>query len=1494
MYLRFPTRCLLAAAAFGCTSTAQSQVFSEWLNPTTGDWTDAANWSTVDAPNNNGGTTYDVMIAAGGTSTYFVNIFANVSIELDSITLNDPHARLQLYGSPLNANVIDVMAGRIITRGSHLVDLQLMGTGVTSPVVWSIAESTTTLEEFRLSTDVRFISGNSHDVVVTGALHMDDGVDLRLETGMMFDIDAELTTSGQATVSLAEIMRTQNLTLTPVVSDIGAGVTISAVTSFAEMQGGFDLYGTFRAEGAGNIGTVGARGANTFTNYGIIEAVNGGSVVLGDNFVNAGTLHVGVGSTLTVDGDTTFAAGSQLTGSGGVLVVQSDRLDLFGSALDIDQFASINLTSGVIANGTITASSGSVFHPDAASSNQAAFEAMAFEADVQLNGNEYNVHGGLTLLNNAEIATTPSNPALQMLFSEGQTIGGTGRLTFGMHFNDNALNIYSENGAPVIFDTGIFIDALSGGGTIGGFSFSSDNSATWINRGTIAVGSNQEVELLGAWSNEGTIIIEDNATISLGGTFITADLGTVLNQGGDIFITGELDNTGQVLDLLFLPGTVTLRNGSTVRGGAIQSSGTSSIALQTNGTVTLDRVTLDVTPESVGQVNIVESLTVNEELGLGRGDQLFATDDTGNDIAHLLGTGTIRTIDEGGANSLTDISPFNNSDTTLLIGPDVTIIHEEPTVELYIGRLGDVVNQGTINLRSGYTEFRNNWSNLGSIIIGGTAEVFFRGEYTTADLQAVNYISGDVMVGGIIDNAGAILRKDAITMWIQVDEVNGLFINGGRVETDNGQSLRYVRGLDGVTLAGDLWLDDANADVTNGLVFDGGTLHILDEDNRLASGELTGTGTIRFDTGRYSAPIFGFDHSITLTTGLTVETGSVGGTIGRTGVAWASDGTLQSLNNGLDLRIAGDVTHNGNACAANGGTLTFEKLTNHGNLLAEAGGVIRLEDGWVNPAGTVTAESGGIIALEAWSSTPGAFALNNGVIRVEFNTDLAQLGTLPQATGSTIEIAEELDLGAGTLDLDALTSAFRLNGGTLRDGSVVGSASLLLLSTTPADINAIDGVDVFTDVTLADTVTTRLRNDAAFHGSTISGDGTLQVETAQASSFDNATVQSGVVVNAGANMLVTNGLTLDGTIASGDGSGNRPQVSFSGAQQVTGTGSFQSVTTQGLDLDFTGDLTLGVDIQLQAIQGVMSFNGAGLSLTIDGQLDVAASRITNINTDSFINNGTLRINTGGEINVAANTVTNHGTIDLNNGLLRASETDIDNTLGSLVLGRGSVDLGGDGTFRITGDIQNPMVPGSRLVVFGHLALEESAQTTLTVFDGRSEELAFLQATGDVLLGGELVLDGESLTETAVGQTYTLVFASGTFSGVFEQVMGLQIDPLHQWHLNYLGDRLVAEVRVAGDANGDGFVGAEDLDLILANWGEDVVAGDVAAGDWTGDGTVGQQDLQVVLDHWGQSAAAPDDGNVPEPGTLTMLTLLGMGLNRRRRKSQCATALFNRR
>ncbi len=78
----------------------------------------------------------------------------------------------------------------------------------------------------------------------------------------------------------------------------------------------------------------------------------------------------------------------------------------------------------------------------------------------------------------------------------------------------------------------------------------------------------------------------------------------------------------------------------------------------------------------------------------------------------------------------------------------------------------------------------------------------------------------------------------------------------------------------------------------------------------------------------------------------------------------------------------------------------------------------------------------------------------------------------------------------------------------------------------------------------------------------------------------------------------------------------------------------------------------------------------------------------------------------------------------------------------------------------------------------------------------------------------------------------------------------------------------------GDLDEDGFVGADDLDIVLAEWGDSVTPGSTP--DPSGDGSVGQADLDIVLNDWGQSTQP-----IPEPLCLVMLLAGGIGLTRRR-------------
>jgi hypothetical protein len=127
---------------------------------------------------------------------------------------------------------------------------------------------------------------------------------------------------------------------------------------------------------------------------------------------------------------------------------------------------------------------------------------------------------------------------------------------------------------------------------------------------------------------------------------------------------------------------------------------------------------------------------------------------------------------------------------------------------------------------------------------------------------------------------------------------------------------------------------------------------------------------------------------------------------------------------------------------------------------------------------------------------------------------------------------------------------------------------------------------------------------------------------------------------------------------------------------------------------------------------------------------------------------------------------------------------------------------------------------------------------------------------------------------------------GEYSATYEVYVG---DTLGVMNTAYTPAQVVFEFTntiqtLAGDLNTDGFVGIEDLNLVLGHWNQTTSKGDPLTGDPTGDGFVGIEDLNTVLGNWNAGTPPPPQEVsqvVPEPVSgLLWMGLIVMGLRGR--------------
>jgi carbonic anhydrase/acetyltransferase-like protein (isoleucine patch superfamily) len=713
-------------------------------------------------------------------------------------------------------------------------------------------------------------------------------------------------------------------------------------------------------------------------------------------------------------------------------------------------------------------------------------------------------------------------------------------------------------GTSVLVNQGLIRAEVAGGAlTIVPNSMTHSGVMETANGGVIAVNA-------AGWTQGGTLRMGPG-TIQLGGNLALAAGGSRVGNGGVLALTGTLDLAGGTLALDTATGGLVFSSG-VLRNGTVQQAGSGRLTFGSSGQNVLDGVTvvgdLDLTAASA-RVRVRNGLTLNG--GLVRLNNNGAIGFEGSQ------TFTGEVVFEGDTGFL-----GIEGNSTLTLAPGAVVRGRTGRIgqAIFVGGTSVLVNQGLIRAdvaggtltimpnsmtHSGVMETANGGviaANAGAWTQGGTLRV---GPGTIQLGGTVTLGAGGSRVGdggnldltGTLDLGGGTLALDTATGGLRL---NGGTLRNGTVSQAGTGRLRVTSTsqniLDGVTVVGDLDLTEASSRVRarNGLTLNGGLVRLNNNSAIGFEGSQTFAGEVVFEGDTGFLGIEG-NSTLTLAPGAVVR-----GRTGRIGQAVFVGGTSVLVNQGLiRAEVAGgtltivpnSMTHSGVMETANGGVIAA-------NATAwTQGGTLRMGPGTIQLGGTVTLGAGG-----------------------------SRVGE-----GGNLDLTGALDLGGGTLALDTATGGLRLNGGTLRNGTVsqAGTGRLRVTSTSQ---NILDGVTVVGDLDLTE-ASSRVR------------------------------ARNGLTVNAGRVRLNNNGA-----------------IGFEGSQSFGGEVLFEG-DSGFLSVDGNSTLTLGPTALVHGRTGRIGqavFVGGTSVLVNQGiiRASVAGGTLT-VNPTTFTNTGTLEQINGGRL-----------------------------------------------------------------------------------------------------------------------------------------------------------------------------------------------------------------------------------------------------------------------
>lgn len=648
-----------------------------------------------------------------------------------------------------------------------------------------------------------------------------------------------------------------------------------------------------------------------------------------------------------------------------------------------------------------------------------------------------------------------------------------------------------------------------------------------------------------------------------------------------------------------------------------------------------------------------------------------------------------------------------------------------------------IVNSGTVDAQTGTIVFGgDNTFNTGTVFTGAGSVVVntasaFNGAFTSSNLTLaagtqtgnaavlngqVQYSAG-TLAGGWTVGSGATLN---------VQGAGTKSIAGASI--DNSGSVAWQAGSGNVAFfSGASLINNAVFDAQGnaGLVYGGGT-----------ASSFTNNGTLRKSGGTGSTLIGNSSSFITINNGtVNAQTGTItfggdntfnAGTVftGAGSVVVNTASTFNGAFTSANLTLAAG-TQTGSAAVLNG-QAQFAAGVLAGDWTVASGATLNVQGaGTKTLAGATIANSGTV----AWQASSGGIGLQS-------NSSLVNTG-LFDAQGD-----------ASLLYAGGTASTFN-NSGTLRKSAGTGTTQIGNSSST---------LIVNSGTVNAQTGTIAFGGDNTFNAGTVfTGAGSVVVNTSSA--FNGAFTASNLALSGG---------TQTGATAMLNGQAQFIAGALAGAWAVA-PGATLNVQSTGTKTLVAANIVNSGTVAWQASSGNINFQ-SDTSLTNNGVLDAqgnAALVYGGGTASTFINNGTLRKTAGTGSTVLSNSASlsfvNNGMVDVQVGTIQ---------LPASFSNAGT--LKGSGTLQTSGVLTNngTLAPGSfgagTLALTGG-ALAQTASATFAVDLTSMSAFDLLNVAGATALNGTLALNCLGACSFAVGDTFTILNATGALTGTFASV-----------------------------------------------------------------------------------------------------------------------------